>query len=86
MEEDKINRLIDEVELKTLVKLSVEELEFENDYLQSEYLYSIYLDTGDIRFYIMEQVPGEAVVAYMKGIITGFEYSLDRQFKTICQN
>lgn len=86
MEEAKINRLVDEVEKKTMVRFSVEEIEYENEHEKLEFSYSLYFDTDKFKFYVMEEVPGVAVEAYMKGILVGYEHAIEKQFKTICQN
>lgn len=86
MEEAKINRLVDEVEKKTMVRFTVEEIEFENEYEKLDFSYSLYFNTEMLKFYIMEEVPAVAVEAYMKGILVGYEHAVQKQFKTLCQN
>lgn len=86
MEETKINRLIDELETRTKLRLSVEEIEYTNEEYDTEYSYSVYLETSDVKFYIMEDAPQEAVYSYIKGLMAGHQYALDMQFKKICQN
>lgn len=86
MEEDKVNKLVDEIERKTMVRFSVEEVQYENEHERLEFYYSLYLDTENMKFYIMEEASADTVMAYMKGVLVGYEYAIDRQMRTICQN
>jgi hypothetical protein len=85
VEEAKINRLVNKIRKKTNVDLGVEETEYFNGY-DSEYSYSVYIEADMFKFYLMESASGDAMLAYMDGILTGYEYAFKRQFKTICQN
>lgn len=84
--EDKINKLVDKIEKQTNVRFSVDEIQSENEYGETEYSYSLYLDVKFLKFYIMEESSGEAVIAYLSGVMAGVDYAYEKQFKTICQN
>lgn len=85
VEEAKINKLVNKIRKKTNVNLGVEEIEHVNEY-DSEYSYSVFIEADVFKFYLMEETSGDAMLAYMNGILTGYEYAFSQQFKTICQN
>ena len=84
---DALVKLLAQVEHTTSVEISVDIQKTLDVYEENEeYFYTLFLHEKDKNVIILKEVSHETAYNYLKGILIGYEYAIQKQLLTLCRN